>query len=254
MKKIIKFMLGIFCLCIVFGKVQAEEAYDTKLIRSYTDPRVSSKSYPKEEKRLCFLTFDDGPSKNTLKVLDILKKDNVKGTFYVVGRSVSKSTAPILKRTLSEGHSIGIHTFSHDYKYLYPNRIADPNQILYEYDLTLESLRKYLGKNFDSKTFRYPGGHMSWKKMEKADELLKSRGVEWMDWNASVGDASPKSRRPKTKNEMLSYLDKTINANKNNNCIVILMHDARGKDLTVETLPDIIKHLKKYQYEFGVLK
>lgn len=254
MKKHFKILTTILALMLIVFTTVSAKAYDTKLIREYTNRSVSGKSYPKGEPRVAFLTFDDGPSKNTEAVLDILKAENVKATFFVLPGNINKNNEHIIKRIVAEGHSIGIHTFTHDYKYLYPGRVADVNQFEYEYNLSLEKLRSVLGKDFDTKVFRYPGGHMSWKGMDKVDKMFQKKGVEWIDWNASTGDASKKGVRPETVEGTVAFLSKTINQNKNNNCVVILMHDAAAKKLTVEALPSVIKHLKTYYYNFGTLK
>ena len=75
----------------------------------------------KENKKIAYLTFDDGPSRTvTPQILDILAKYDIKATFFVVGKYAEKNP-DILRRIYEEGHVIGNHTYSHNYNYIYKN-------------------------------------------------------------------------------------------------------------------------------------
>lgn len=211
--------------------------------------------------KIAFLTFDDGPNSTlTPKILDILKEYNIPGTFFVLGKVINDDTKDVLKRIYEEGHSIGTHTYTHDYDILYPNRNADPDTILEEETQVLNKIRKYLGKNFFSRVFRYPGGHMSWNydSLKMADDLLAEYDIHWLDWNTMTGDAQPKDAdhipRPNNIQEVLNNFDESKIFATNPDVAVILMHDAEGKELTVEALPYLINHLKEQGYSFGVLE
>ena len=136
----------------------------------------------------------------------------------------------------------------------YPGRVADTARIEKEAKDTQAALQKVLGKDFHAGAWRYPGGHMSWKNLESADQKLKDMGVTWIDWNALNGDAEPASRRPTTEAGLVEFLDKSIKANKDSSIIVILMHDAENKQLTANAVGQIIDHLRSEGYEFGILK
>ena len=100
-------------------------------------------------KKVVYLTFDDGPSETvTPKILDILKTENVKATFFVLGNSIdsSEESKNILKREVSEGHSIGNHTYSHNYSYLYPNRIINVENFMDDIEKANKSIKAVLGE------------------------------------------------------------------------------------------------------------
>lgn len=224
-------------------------SYDTKLMRQYIFGKA-----PYDGKRLVFLTFDDGPNTTmTPRILDCLKENNVPATFFLVGKNISPETAPILKRQLAEGHGLAMHSFSHDYDALYPNRVGNGEKILGEAQATEAALQKYLGSDFFTPVWRYPGGHMSWKNLEAADQLLAEKGYQWMDWNAAPGDAMPTGERPTTVDGMVAYNEKSLTEFPDHHVHVVLMHDAFDKELTLASLPKIIQFFKERDYTFGIL-
>lgn len=228
-------------------------AYDTAEIRDYI---MSNKEYTGNKK--VFLTFDDGVTPGiTDKILDILKEKEVHATFFIVGKTLSDNSKPYLERELKEGHSIAIHSFTHDYEKLYPNRIPSTETIKTEAEKTQNRLRELLGDNFKSHVWRYPGGHMSWQGLENennGDDVLKNLGMEWIDWNSMNGDAEPLNKRPTNETEMLEMVKNSLLYWKQQDVVVILMHDSPGKELTIKSLPAIIDHFKSQGFEFGILK
>lgn len=228
-------------------------AYDTAEIRDYI---MSKKEYT--GKKVVFLTFDDGVTPGiTDKALDILKEKQVPATFFIVGKTLNDQAKQYLERELNEGHGIAIHSFTHDYNKLYPKRVPNPAVIKEEAEKTMARLKELLGDKFNTGVWRYPGGHMSWKGLESGgngDETLKSLGLEWIDWNSLSGDAEPLKVRPTNEAEMLKYVKTSLSYWKQQNIVVVLMHDSQGKDLTLRTLPSIIDHFKSNGYEFGILK
>ena len=205
--------------------------------------------------KLVFLTFDDGVNDSvTPLVLDVLKEKQVPATFFVVGGNLTEELAPILQREIEEGHAVGLHSQTHNYSYLYPNRVANPESIRQEVLAAQGTMQEYLGEDFHSGVFRYPGGHMSWENMEATDRVLEELGMHWIDWNALVGDAEPESVRPTTEEEMLDFLKMTIDNNWHQDIQVVLMHDGLGKYLTLNTLPQIIDYFKEEGYAFGILQ
>jgi len=137
-----------------------------------------------------YLTFDDGPSaENTSAVLDVLKKRNIKATFFLVGENVEKHPE-IAKRIAAEGHTIGIHCYSHDYKALYES--VDT----YLADFEKAKAVVYEVTGVEAKLFRFPGGSInSYNKKVYKDiaEAMTKRGYIYYDWNASLEDAVNKS-------------------------------------------------------------
>ena len=199
--------------------------------------------YNGEEGKRAFLTFDDGPSKEvTPYILDILKKYNIKATFFVLGTKVNQNP-DILKREYEEGHYIANHGYSHKYSKIYES--AD--SVLEEYNKTENAIREALGDlNYSSNLFRFPGGAYGgpYENIKKeAREKLKENGIAYLDWSALTYDAEGAD----TKEKILNNLKNTL---KGWNNVVILMHDASDKKVTYETLEDVIKYLKEEGYAF----
>lgn len=234
-------------------KAAAKYAYDTAEIRDYI---LSNKPYSGNKK--VFLTFDDGVTPGiTDKVLDILKEKQVPATFFIVGKTLNDGAKPYLERELKEGHAIAVHSFTHDYEILYPGRVPDVEAIKTEAEKTHNRLIELLGENFKSHVWRYPGGHLSWKGLDadgNGDDILKEMGFEWIDWNSLSGDAEPLKKRPTNEQEMMEFVKTSLTYWKQQNVVVLLMHDSQGKELTVKTLPMIIDHFKSQGFEFGILK
>ena len=198
--------------------------------------------YHAEEKRV-FLTFDDGPSKSvTPLILDLLKQENIKATFFTLGSRV-ELFPEIVKREYEEGHYVANHGYSHVYSQIY----GDPQNVLDEYNRTEQAIQNAIGKpEYSSHLFRFPGGSTGGKYAELKKQaicLLDENKVAHVDWNALTADAAGMH----TKEAMLEYVKSTIGSK---NSVVILMHDAGDKILTYEILPDLIAYLREQGYIF----
>lgn len=184
-------------------------------------------------KKRVYLTFDDGPSDNTEEILDILKKYDVKATFFVVGNT-SEHGQELLKRIVEEGHSIGIHSYSHKYSAIYDSEesfFEDFNKISdYIYDVT----------GVRTQICRLPGGSSNTVSKISMAELVRSlneQNIECFDWNISGGDASgQKLSASAISNNVLKEIDRFQTA-------VVLLHDGADKDSTVEALDIVLKEL-----------
>ena len=201
-----------------------------------------SNIYNKDTK-IAYLTFDDGPSQVvTPLVLDVLKEENVRATFFVLGTNV-KQNGDILKRIYKEGHYIANHGYSHNYSKIYKNA----KNVLEEYEKTEKLIREALdNKEYSSNLFRFPGGFTGGKyeKIKKeAGKLLNDNNIEYIDWNVLTGDAQGAN----TKEKILENVKKHT---KDKGNIVVLMHDSSSKILTYETLKDVIKYLRQQGYTF----
>lgn len=228
-----------------------EYAYSTKDVRQYIR---GEKEYQGKDK-LVFLTFDDGPNRTvTPQILNILRDYGARGTFFLVGRNMTDKNIPVMKAIVNNGNSIALHSYSHDYDSLYPNRSASTLDILSEAKLVQERLQQVFGPEFSSHVWRYPGGHMSWDNINDSDDGLSKMGIEWIDWNSLSGDAEVKRVRPTTPEGMVEYVETSLNKNVHTNVAVVLMHDAVNKQMTVDALPGIIKYFKDNGYTFGILK
>lgn len=234
---------------ILDNEVVTENIVKTKHLASvnmnpvYTDngKDLMSNIYHSQEK-VAYLTFDDGPSKSvTPLILDLLKQENIKATFFVLGAR-AKSNPEILKREYLEGHYIANHGYSHIYGDIY----SSPEAVLEEYNRTRDVIREILGTDYDGHLFRFPGGSTGGKyKTIKAEAktLLNDNNIAYIDWNSLSSDAAG----AKTKE---AIIQNTIDTVGSKNSVVILMHDAGDKILTYEALPEIISYLKEQGYVF----
>ena len=198
--------------------------------------------YHSENKRV-FLTFDDGPSKTiTPQILDTLKQENVKATFFLLGSRV-ELYPDIVKREYDEGHYLANHGYSHIYAQIY----ASPQSVLDEYNKTVVAIRNAIdNQEYDPHLFRFPGGYAGGKYAQikqEAKQLLEQNGILRIDWNALTSDAAGKS----TTDEFIAELDKTVYKY---NGVVVLMHDAASKQATADALPQIISYFRERGYEF----
>lgn len=209
----------------------------------YTDigKELMNNLYHSEEKTV-YLTFDDGPSKSvTPLILDLLKKENIKATFFVLGSRV-KLNPEILKREYEEGHYIANHGYSHIYGQIYSSSMS----VLDEYNSTKEAVQNALGIEYDGHLFRFPGGSTGgkYKNIKKeAKSILNENNIAYVDWNALSNDAAG----AKTKEAIIENTKSTVGEKKS---VVILMHDAGDKILTYEALPEIIAYLREKGYVF----
>ncbi|HAT4106233.1 polysaccharide deacetylase family protein [Clostridium perfringens] len=219
------------------------------------DVQAMANDTDKGEGKYVFLTFDDGPSNSTEKILNILKDKDVHGTFFVLGSSIEKDSKrqEYLKEELKSGNAIANHSYSHDFKKLYPGNKLKIDSFMDEFNKTNDIMQSILGGEFDCKVLRMPGGYGTRKyykdpSLKEFDDTLQENGIINVDWNALDGDAEGK---PYSTEEMLNYVKKT---SKGKNHVVILMHDAAGKEKTVEILPQIIDYYKNEGYDFKVIK
>ncbi|HAT4092164.1 TPA: polysaccharide deacetylase [Clostridium perfringens] len=224
-------------------------AVDAKYVQAMANDTYKGKG------KYVFLTFDDGPSNSTEKILNILKDKDVHGTFFVLGSSIEKDAKrqEYLKEELKSGNAIANHSYSHDFKKLYPGNKLNIDYFMDEFNKTNDIMKSILGGEFDCRVLRMPGGYGTRKyykdpSLKEFDNTLQENGIINVDWNALDGDAEGK---PYSTEEMLNYVKKT---SKGKNHVVILMHDAAGKEKTVEILPQIIDYYKNEGYEFKVIK
>jgi peptidoglycan/xylan/chitin deacetylase (PgdA/CDA1 family) len=222
---------------------EQEQLREKKQVEELNPKQEEMKEVKKEESlntRTAYLTFDDGPThNNTTAILDILLKERIKATFFVIGIMAEKNP-DILKRQKLEGHVIGNHTYSHNYNYIYSNT-----------DNYLEDLKKgdqvlvsILGE-YNRKLTRFPAGSFGKHAYIRA---IEDAGYKYVDWNSLNGDSEGK---PRSAEELINRVKETsLGKDK----LIVLMHDSPGKENTVQALPMIIKYLREQGYEFGVLQ
>ena len=200
-----------------------------------------------EGKKIVYLTFDDGPSRDvTPLILDVLKEENIYATFFVLGSKVEQNPE-ILKRIYDEGHYIGNHGYSHVYSQIYVSK----DTVLGEYNKCEEIIQKALEiPNYSTHLFRFPGGSSGgpYDAIKKESvKMFEENNVGILDWNCLTRDSE--GNFPK---EELVQNFKETSSGKNN--LVILMHDASGKILVPEVLKEIITYLKNEGYIFGNMR
>lgn len=237
------------------SKIDGEVSIDENPKNAYTVSQVKSWMWgdEKPDKKLVFLTIDDGPSKKiTPKMLDILKDNGVKATFFYVTGLDFMSRYDVVKRAASEGHQIGLHSHSHDYRKLYPNRVADEKAILSDLKQCEEEIKKII-PSYSPFIMRFPGGSFSFKNTKEVAKKLKDQGIDYIDWNLMTGDAD-NSKRDKSPQATVQYIENDYKKLAKKDVIVLLMHDSNTMKYTKEALPSIIKHFKDLGYEFAVFK
>lgn len=197
--------------------------------------------------KIAYLTFDDGPSKNTKEILKILKENKVKATFFVNAHS---GLEDLYKDIAKDGHVIANHTYSHNYRKIY---ISPEN-----FEKDTKKLDKYLEETTGQKPsqiLRYPGGSNNTVShnyggpgvMKLIIPHMEKLGYMHFDWNVDSTDASAfRQRKDKIVNSVLTESHGKHKA-------VILMHDTNPKTTTVQALPEVIKGLKEQGFIFDVI-
>lgn len=218
-------------------------APDKRAAEFAVDPARTDWNFDAPATKTVYLTFDDGPSENTQAVLDILDKYGIKATFFVTG--INPDYLSMIEKCYKRGHTIGLHTYSHQYDQVYAsvdaywndlNRIGSvvEKQIGY-----VPCFIRFPGGSSNTVSADYTKGIMS----ELAEEVVDA-GYQYFDWDASCGDGATHTA------------DELVEASKADTAygyqsIVFLMHDGAQKETTVEALPRIIEYFKSEGYEFA---
>lgn len=213
---------------------------------AYIEGEKTTSTPKKNNGKVAYLTFDDGPSINTMKILDILDQYNVKATFFVI---YHKGMTKQYKAIVDRGHTIALHSYTHDYSKIYKSEKG--------YYSDLNKIHDYVKKTtgVDSRIIRFPGGSsntVSNKYNKGIMKTLKSsvtkNGYYYHDWNVSSGDAGGINRKASV---LLGNVKKGVGKKK---VINVLMHDTgKSKMTTVEALPSIIEYIRKQGYSFEAL-
>nr|WP_257144406.1 polysaccharide deacetylase family protein [Bacillus wiedmannii] len=184
-----------------------------------------------------YLTFDDGPSQYTGQFLDLLKKENIKATFFMQGVNLQKTEWQAnVKRALTEGNYIGAHSMTHD-----ANKLYKQGQFLPEMKECISIIHDITGEN--PKLIRAPYGSVPYlQKKEKIDEIVNA-GLKMWDWTIDSKDWTLKE------NDSPNKILEEIKAHTTDDVEVVLMHE---KPKTLQELPKIIEFYKEKGYQFGV--
>lgn len=234
---------------IEYNQQQQEEAKQKEIEKQAKIPKLTEqgkenlKNIYHTDKKVAYLTFDDGPSNNTHQILDILKQNNIKATFFVLGSQI-EVFPETTNRIYNEGHYIANHGYSHKYSEIYQS----PEQVLNEFNQCNQIVAKTINvPEYNSHLFRFPGGSVGGKYAElknQAITLLEQNDILHIDWNSLTGDSEKVNP---TEEYLMNNLQKTTEGK---NSLVILMHDAQAKKITAETLPKVIEYLQQQGYSF----
>lgn len=205
---------------------------DTKEKEEYTDSTIEGKKV--------YLTFDDGPSTNTEKILKILKEYNVKATFFVIGKT-TETSFDLYKKIVEEGHTLAMHSYSHDYDKIYESTDAFLEDTKKIKDLLTEKT------GVEPTIYRFPGGSsnkVSNLDMKEFIKCLNEQNITYFDWNVVNGDATGKQL---TEKEMIQNIVQGVEQYESS---VVLMHDTDKKEKTLNTLETVIQKLLKQDVTF----
>lgn len=186
-----------------------------------------------------YLTFDDGPSRTSDKILDILKKEEVQGTFFVIGEQVSYYKDSLL-RMKNEGHSIGLHSFSHEKHKLYCNE----ESFIKEMKKTQEIIKEELDLEVNILRFPFGCNNNSYKLTKNMVTKLHGENLLIYDWNQDSGDGA---------NYKLTPYKIYRNSVSKKDTVILLMHCSNLNKTTISALPSVIKYYKDAGYTFKTI-
>lgn len=205
---------------------------------------ITRNVYVKEKPKggIIYLTFDDGPGVYTEKILDILKQNDVKATFFVTNQFPKYQN--MIKKEYDEGHTVGLHTSTH--KWDIYNSIDD---YLNDFNNMAEIINKQTGAY--PKYFRFPGGSSNTVSikhkvgiMTELSNIMEEKGYTYFDWNVSSGDTAANNTVESIINNIKRYI-------KGEGSYIILMHDIKKN--TMQALPSVINYLKSINYTFKAI-
>lgn len=192
--------------------------------------------------KVVYLTFDDGPSNLTIPVLDVLDRYGIKATFFVVGKT-SEEDKEALRQTVDRGHTLAVHTYTHQYEEIY----ASPEAYLSDFSRMRDLIYDTTG--VEPSIYRYAGGSVNSynKKTARAiTEEMNRRGYTYYDWNVDSGDAQHGATAESIYQNVISQTTKYEKA-------IVLMHNSSVKKDTLDQLPRIIETLQAKGYRFAAL-
>lgn len=227
-RKTAAFAVAFFALAL--GSRMFAPAYENKSV-----------SAPVQGEKTVYLTFDDGPSRTTEKVLDVLDEYGVKATFFVIGRE-DEYEREILRRAAQAGHSIGAHSYSHRYDIIYRSSEA----FMSDFEKNENYIYDTIG--YFPNIMRFPGGSANSgapKELRRrlVNEITK-RGYSFFDWNAVSGDDTAVVYPPET------LLRNVIKMAGESDRIIVLFHDTDLASTTPEAARLVIEYYMQKGYKF----
>ncbi len=201
------------------------------------------------EEKTVYLTFDDGPSKTTQVVLEILKQEDIKATFFVMAASNNEQYLPLISTIVEQGHLIGLHTCSHRYEDIYQSSeafwqdIENLKEKLSTYGVDNSTVLRFPGGSSNTINRQYSGGDL----MTTLKQQALEKGYSYFDWTVDSKDAIGGSR------DAMSVYNRVINQAQEQNTCIVLMHDTNATSESIKALPDIIAWFKNAGYSFDTL-
>ena len=220
-------------------KAQEKEVKTTKAPKKASTAEPTIKPTDDTTTKKVYLTFDDGPGSQTEKILDILKKNHVKATFFVTGKE-DDSSKKIYQRIVKEGHTLAMHSYSHIQDVIYDSKEA------FEKDLKQINRCLYEATGVHTKFYRFPGGSSTQNTslpIQNFIDVLKKNHYLYLDWNVISPDINNANA---TKEQVVTGVMQGVDAY---DTAVVLMYDVADKPMTVKALPSIIKQIKAKNYE-----
>ena len=220
-------------------KAQEKEVKTTKAPKKATTAEPTIKPTDDTTTKKVYLTFDDGPGSQSGKILDILKKNHVKATFFVTGKE-DASSKKIYQRIVKEGHTLAMHSYSHIQDVIYDSKEA------FEKDLKQINRCLYEATGVHTKFYRFPGGSSTQNTslpIQNFIDVLKKNHYLYLDWNVISPDINNANA---TKEQVVTGVMQGVDAY---DTAVVLMYDVADKPVTVKALPSIIKQIKVKNYE-----
>lgn len=236
---------GIICIASMLSTVKIDTIYanhndiaitENLLINTtlteivYNASKEITKGPSKSSGKVAYITIDDGPSKYTEEIIKILNKYDAKATFFMIDRNM-RNYPDQVKRVIENGNSAGFHSVSHDIHELYKNKYSAKE----EFDINSKTFFNITGEN--SKIVRLPYGSKPYTPRTSYEALVEA-GYKMWDWSIDTQDWKA------TSNEIV---ENVVNYSRNQNDIVVLMHEKRQ---TVDALESVLKYLKEEEYEF----
>lgn len=215
------------------------EEVSMEIVNAKEKEIVTGSAVEEEKTKRVYLTFDDGPSKQTERVLNILEKKKVKATFFTIGRE-DEFSQNIYRRIVKEGHTLGMHSYSHIFKEIYGS--------LDGFKKDFHRISDYLEKITGVRPvfYRFPGGSSNTVNeipVEQYTNFLKEQGVEYVDWNViaanGISDNVTKKDMVRSVMEGVAKYDTSI----------VLLYDSADKKMTADSLSAMIDSLQAAGYE-----
>ena len=233
----------VVCVCVLFVLLfyEVKRNYETENDGTIIVPTGSFVSkVQKENQKTAYLTFDDGPSGNTKKIIKILEEKGAVATFFLIGKEITGERVDTVKELKKKGNAIGVHTYCHEHNQMY----ASANCFYKDFRAASDCIEKIIGEK--PTLHRFPWGSNNGYVKSYVDELhnqLRKEGVRSFDWNVSISPHVSQAVIFQNVKKDVTRFEKPI----------ILLHDASAMDNTAKVLPQIIDYIKEQGYRFDTL-